>query len=158
MAFPSLSSSTVEASRSKTCRGLLCLFAFGVAMLAPNSWANSRKSLCPIRNLYGIECPGCGLTRALFLLCKGDFRKSTQQHPFAPLVALLLGLWGMESLTGTTTAISEPSAWMEDRNVRFISLTTTIVWLCWAFRRATGRPPEVAQYSSSTLNEFHGGS
>ena len=31
------------------------------------------ESLCPIKNLFGISCPGCGLTRGFICILKLDF-------------------------------------------------------------------------------------
>ena len=43
---------------------------------------------CPFFRLTGIPCPGCGLTRAVILLLKGDLQASLRFHAFAPLVLL----------------------------------------------------------------------
>src|SRR6476659_1051053 len=44
--------------------------------------------VCPFFRLTGIPCPGCGLTRAVILLLKGDLQASLRFHAFAPLVLL----------------------------------------------------------------------
>lgn len=36
---------------------------------------------CPIRYFWGICCPGCGMTRALFALLKLDFETALHMHP-----------------------------------------------------------------------------
>ena len=43
---------------------------------------------CPFFRVTGIPCPGCGLTRAVILLLKGDLQASLRFHAFAPLVLL----------------------------------------------------------------------
>jgi hypothetical protein len=59
-----------------------------------------RFSLCLSRRLLGLPCPGCGMTRALAHLAKGEWRAALAVHPFAPLLAaelLLVWLaWGSE--------------------------------------------------------------
>jgi hypothetical protein len=45
---------------------------------------------CPFLHVTGIPCPGCGLTRAIYFLLKGDVRTSLTYHAFAPI--FLLGL------------------------------------------------------------------
>ena len=44
--------------------------------------------VCPFFRLTGIPCPGCGLTRAVILLLKGDLQASLHFHAFAPIVLL----------------------------------------------------------------------
>ena len=33
-------------------------------------------SICLFKNVFGIECPGCGMTRAVFSLLQGDMSKA----------------------------------------------------------------------------------
>jgi hypothetical protein len=40
---------------------------------------------CPFKSLFGIPCPGCGLTTATDLLLHGQFAASLHTHAFAPL-------------------------------------------------------------------------
>ncbi len=43
---------------------------------------------CPFFRVTGIPCPGCGLTRAVIFLLKGDLQASLRFHAFAPVVLL----------------------------------------------------------------------
>ncbi len=46
---------------------------------------------CPIRLIFNIPCPGCGLTRAFLSALKLDFAASFRYHPlFFPLAAIIL--------------------------------------------------------------------
>src|SRR5690606_41256618 len=48
--------------------------------------------LCPSAGLFGLPCPGCGLTRATLLLFSGNLVESLAVHPLAlPLAPLFLG-------------------------------------------------------------------
>src|SRR3954452_20492508 len=52
---------------------------------------------CPFFRLTGIPCPGCGLSRAVTLLIKGDLAGSLRFHAFAPFflfagIVLILSL------------------------------------------------------------------
>jgi len=40
---------------------------------------------CPVHALFGVPCPGCGLTRSILCLLKGDWRESLSYHPFGIL-------------------------------------------------------------------------
>lgn len=38
--------------------------------------------LCPSRELLGLPCPGCGLTRSILLILRGQWAESWQLQPF----------------------------------------------------------------------------
>ncbi|ALM07542.1 hypothetical protein SB49_06800 [Sediminicola sp. YIK13] len=45
---------------------------------------------CLNKKLLGIECPGCGLQRAIALIFKGEFREAFLMYPaIYPLIPLL---------------------------------------------------------------------
>ncbi len=48
-------------------------------------------AFCPIRILFGLPCPGCGLTRAVTLLLSGQISASFSMHPMAiPFLLLII--------------------------------------------------------------------
>lgn len=50
---------------------------------------------CPFRYVFGVSCPGCGMTRALLAAVFSDFETAFSYHPLFPLLipaALWLGL------------------------------------------------------------------
>ncbi|MDO5416282.1 MAG: DUF2752 domain-containing protein [Lachnospiraceae bacterium] len=47
---------------------------------------------CLFHMLTGLYCPGCGGTRAIRLLLRGEVAKSFVYHPFVPYLALVLGI------------------------------------------------------------------
>lgn len=46
--------------------------------------------VCPVQILYGLPCPGCGLTRAGVLLLTGHFAAAFSMHPFIYVWLLFL--------------------------------------------------------------------
>jgi hypothetical protein len=56
--------------------------------------------ICPFRNLTGLPCPGCGLTRAVYHLAHGDFRQAFACHIFAPAFFLLVFAEIINSIVG----------------------------------------------------------
>jgi hypothetical protein len=52
-----------------------------------------RIPVCPTATLFGVPCPGCGLTRATLALLRGDVQAALHFHPLvfvlAPLVVAL---------------------------------------------------------------------
>ncbi|MEZ4225303.1 MAG: DUF2752 domain-containing protein [Polyangiaceae bacterium] len=60
--------------------------------------------LCPTAGLFGIPCPGCGLTRATMAAAHGDFHGALQLHPLvfvvAPVYITVLGTLGWSYVRG----------------------------------------------------------
>lgn len=54
------------------------------------------KGICPLANLWGFPCPGCGMTRSFVLLLMGDWRGSWEMHPFLAAWILLAAAAGAE--------------------------------------------------------------
>jgi hypothetical protein len=61
----------------------------GFVMTGLPSWT------CPFQELFGLPCPGCGLSRAIAALLHGDWQTCFTFHLFAPffLLALILMAW-----------------------------------------------------------------
>ncbi len=75
--------------------------AGAAALLVLHEWTPSDGpgfTICPLRRMTGLPCPGCGMTRALAHLAKGEWSAAIHDHPLAPLlaaeVALLWAAWG----------------------------------------------------------------
>lgn len=60
------------------------------AVVALRLWVpgDEAPGLCPIRTCTGVACPGCGLTRAVAHLIRGDFAAMWAMHPLAPLIVV----------------------------------------------------------------------
>jgi uncharacterized protein DUF2752 len=56
----------------------------------PTSWFESRRSVCLIRNVFGIQCPGCGMTRAISCVFHGDFKSAFHYNRLVVIVFPLL--------------------------------------------------------------------
>ena len=40
---------------------------------------------CPVKSVLGVQCPGCGLSSAMVLFIRGEWRAAMSTHAFAPL-------------------------------------------------------------------------
>lgn len=49
---------------------------------------------CLHKMIFGIDCPGCGLQRAVWLLCRGNFEAAWQMYP-PVFTTLLLAVSGV---------------------------------------------------------------
>src|SRR3954470_21884809 len=60
-------------------------------------WLEENGPACFFKSITGIDCPGCGMTRAFIALLKGDLSGSLHYHPglipfLLTLIVLLLQL------------------------------------------------------------------
>ena len=72
----------------------VCGVALAALLILPESSWGALPVLCPFRNLFGIECFGCGMTRALSAALHGHIARAMQQNAGVALVlpALLAGV------------------------------------------------------------------
>ena len=61
-----------------------------VVFLVPTAWIERRRPLCLIRTLFGIRCPGCGMTRAVSCAAHGHFRDALRYNRLVAIVLPLL--------------------------------------------------------------------
>lgn len=54
-------------------------------------WAEKHLFTCPFKAHFGLDCPGCGLQRAVLALFRGDLISSFKLYPAAiPLIFVVL--------------------------------------------------------------------
>jgi len=72
---------------------LLVLLSLPLALAAlPLSFFESAPSLCLVKNVLHLPCPGCGMTRALACVFHGRFLDAFHYNPMVGLVFPLLSL------------------------------------------------------------------
>ncbi|NUO78935.1 DUF2752 domain-containing protein [candidate division KSB1 bacterium] len=92
-----------EAHRLETYAGLLAIVAiFLISLLVP-PFEQSRFTMCLFKNLTGVPCPSCGMTRAFLFLGHGRILQASALNPLALPVALLLLLQGVRLLLRLAT-------------------------------------------------------
>lgn len=78
--------------------GRLAAVALAGLAVIPVRWVEAGPVLCPIKLIFGRECFGCGMTRALAHLLHGDLPGALGYHwasvAVLPLL-LMLALWGV---------------------------------------------------------------
>ena len=72
---------------------LLPLFLYAI----PKQSIFNGESICLFRRIFGVECWGCGTTRAIFSVLYGNFKMALEYNRMiVVLFPLLLWLWGSE--------------------------------------------------------------
>ncbi len=94
--------------------GMVRRFGFGV--------------ICLLREITGVPCPACGMSRALLSLTRLDIAAAFRYHP-------VFWVFPIACLSAVMCAVSEKrrKAWV----ICFI-LCAVIFLLCWVIRLATG--------------------
>ena len=69
-------------TRPQLLRASLVLAACGVLGLL----LLTHIPFCPLAGVFGIPCPGCGLTRASLALLHGQLRQALHFHPLVPVL------------------------------------------------------------------------
>ena len=70
--------------------GALIILAvpFIIMFLNPDGDLNTKQSLCSLKLITGLPCPGCGITKSIIALYEGNIYKSLVYHMFGPAVLL----------------------------------------------------------------------
>ena len=99
-------------SKSLNTIKLALVFLLPLPLFAiPPSSLEGLPSLCLIKSIFGVECPGCGMARALAYLLHGDLPGALQSNPLALMVLPLLGfLWLRFVVIKTLSLFSPPAA------------------------------------------------
>jgi hypothetical protein len=70
---------------------LLATLLLGIGCVFLSTWAppeDPHLTVCFFRLATHTPCPGCGLTRSVAHLLKGDVRSSVAEHPLGPVLAI----------------------------------------------------------------------
>jgi hypothetical protein len=57
-----------------------CVVVLLLLYLIPVSTILNGSCICIVKNITGLECPGCGLTRSFFYCLHGDFSNAIQMN------------------------------------------------------------------------------
>jgi hypothetical protein len=67
-----------------------CLLLPAALTIVPTAWIEAGPSICLIRRLLGVRCPGCGMTRALSCMAHGHPRQAARHNALVVVVCPLL--------------------------------------------------------------------
>lgn len=116
--------------------------------------------LCPMRHLFGVPCPGCGLTRATEALVTGQLRDAIALHPLVPLVLPIVA-WMVVRMTLVSAGLLPSSSFDPLDRVPTAGWAVFVVVLLgvWIVRLAggLGGHPDPIDPSSGLLGEIFTG-
>ena len=88
---------------------------------------------CPLRQITGVPCPTCFLTRSTCLAFQGDLENSFKMHIFGPFIALFLIIWSIKS-------IKTKKVFPFLINEKFLLIFSFSLLIYWIFRIVYGFP------------------
>ncbi|HEX7158156.1 MAG TPA: DUF2752 domain-containing protein [Edaphobacter sp.] len=82
---------------------------------------------CPIYTLFHIECPGCGATRALAAILRGDLEHALQLNALFTVALPVIVLWAV--LSCRALLAHKPLPWTRARQpANYAAIATTAVF------------------------------
>ncbi|WP_317038930.1 DUF2752 domain-containing protein [Prevotella intermedia] len=116
--------------RSIKITGLLCL---GSILLAIYYLYDPIRSIwlpkCPFKLVTGLQCPGCGLQRALHALLQGRFLDAIHYNYFFVFAGPYIFLFGVRALLPQGELKNEVTKIIEDRRLIWLYIIFFFVWL-----------------------------
>jgi hypothetical protein len=83
--------------------------------------------LCPLKALFGIDCPGCGGLRMMYSLLRGDVGAALHFNALG-LVAVLLLAWSFAAWTYGRVADRRVRSWQHWRWAAPVTLALVAIW------------------------------
>lgn len=110
------------------------VMALVIARLLPlpqNGTIGGMPSLCPFRNITGLPCPGCGLTRSVVYSAHGQWQQAIAYHPFGPLFLVGAGI----ALIPAVISLRRPFNLYQTRIASILlTMTAIAILILWAVR------------------------
>ena len=111
---------------------------FGLMTMASPS--DDGLTICPMALLTGVACPGCGMSRAIAWMFRGDLERSVGYHPLAPLVVII-------SVVAVVWAVGRRfRGWEKPRTAVLnggLMVLAVLLMAVWIARLASGTLPPV---------------
>ncbi|HUP16425.1 MAG TPA: DUF2752 domain-containing protein [Acidimicrobiia bacterium] len=111
---------------------------FGLMTMASPS--DDGLTICPMALLTGVACPGCGMSRAIAWMFRGDLERSVGYHPLAPLVVVISVVAVVWALGRRLRGWKSPPTALFTGGVMVLAALLMAVWIA---RLASGTLPPV---------------
>jgi Protein of unknown function (DUF2752) len=83
---------------------------------------------CPLRELTGIWCPGCGLTRGVHAFLNADLATSFGFNLFAPLLVVAVAYWWIANAARAFTGHRPPKLIRNSRTTTIAVLSVVLLF------------------------------
>ena len=84
---------------------------------------------CPLQKVFGISCPGCGLTRAWLQVFRGQFSEALHYHPLFWLAPLVLLDWMADNAAAPPTGEPRNTRWSWSRLRPWFRISAALLFL-----------------------------
>jgi hypothetical protein len=123
----------MQSVSNRAFRAALVALLWGLVCLP--MWAG--RAGCPFAQIFGVPCPGCGMTRAALLFARGEITSSLRMHPLA-LPSGFVSVALMVATIWVTAKHGTPEAMWRDRAGRtavlaFVGVEAAVLVL-WVVR------------------------
>ncbi len=112
---------------------LLVLSAVIMLSVSIQPFYRGEFSVCPFKNIFGIPCPFCGMTRSFLFLGHGEIRQACRLNPLGPLVYVtVVVLWFYYA--AMMTARKEVMVRLSKNEKRFtIAISAVLIIAAWGY-------------------------
>lgn len=103
----------------------LCWALLGSALILISAQVlKVRIWVCAFREMTGLPCPGCGMTRAFSSLCRGQWQRALSYHPLSPIVFVaVIALAVITCLPQRSRALILPQLQLLEQRTGFSTLS-----------------------------------
>jgi hypothetical protein len=135
-------STTVGTEPSPVKRPVLAPLVAGAALVAGCAVVgivdpNRGPTICPFKLATGLDCPGCGGTRAAHDLVRGDLLGALDHNVLA-VIAIPLIFWGL--FTWFTSAFGGPKLRTFTPSIRWTVVAVVVLVAFWVVRNLSFAP------------------
>ena len=111
-----------------------------LGILTMASPSDDGLTICPVALLTGTACPGCGMTRAMAWLLRGDLERAVGYHPLAPIVLIIALVSSVWMLGRRYRGWKAPTSIVVNRALVGLAVLLIVTWVA---RLVTGTLPPV---------------
>lgn len=111
-----------------------------LGLMTMASPSDDGPTICPMALLTGVACPGCGMSRAIAWMFRGDLQQSVAYHPLAPLVVIIAAIGVVWALGRRFRGWRRPRTAALNSGLVVLAVLLMAVWLA---RLASGTLPPV---------------